>query len=127
MMPLTQEWVVKAEDAYNIARREYRARKNPSYDGSAYFSLQCAEKYLKARLQEASIPFPKTHNINNLLNLALSVEPTWANLHPKLQILTNIAVDVRYPGHYANRQGAKDALAICEEVRLVVRQSLGLP
>lgn len=56
--------------------REYRARKNPNYDAGCFHAQQCAEKYLKARLQEAGIHFAKTHNLLHLLNDLLLIEPT---------------------------------------------------
>ena len=36
---------------------------------------QSVEKYLKARLEEAAISFPKTHDLENLLMLLLPLEP----------------------------------------------------
>jgi hypothetical protein len=39
---------------------------------------------LKAQLVEAGIAFKKTHDLVELLNLALPVEPTWASLQPDL-------------------------------------------
>jgi HEPN domain-containing protein len=128
MMSLTQEWVDIAEEDFIATQREYRARKNPTYRWACFHAQQCAEKYLKARLQEAGISFQKTHNLTNLLNLVLTVEPTWVTLHPKLQALNTFAVDVRYPGHpTVTKQDAKQALNYCKEVRQYVRQSLGLP
>jgi len=80
MKPLTKEWVVKAEGDYATAGRELRARKSPNYDSACFHSQQCVEKYLKARLQEAAIPFPFTHQLSALLNLVLPVEPLWSGL-----------------------------------------------
>ncbi len=57
MKPITLEWVEKAEGDYASAHRELRARKNPNYNAACFHEQQCAEKYLKARLQEAEIPF----------------------------------------------------------------------
>ena len=50
MKPLTKEWVKKAERDFTSANREWRARKNPNYDGLCFHCQQCAEKYLKACL-----------------------------------------------------------------------------
>jgi len=49
---------------------------------------QCVEKYMKARLTEAGIEFPKTHDLTLLLNLALAVEPGWAKVSRELIALT---------------------------------------
>jgi len=62
MNPLALEWVAKAEEDFSVAQREYRARKNPAYNAACFHAQQCAEKYLKARLNEASVPVHKTHD-----------------------------------------------------------------
>lgn len=59
MKPLTHEWVMKAEGDFAMVEREARARKSPNYDGLCFHAQQCVEKYLKARLCEAGIEFPK--------------------------------------------------------------------
>ena len=67
MKPLTSEWVEKAEGDFATASREIRVRKSPNYDAVCFHTQQCAEKYLKAFLQEAEIPFGKTHHLIALL------------------------------------------------------------
>jgi HEPN domain-containing protein len=127
MNPLTAEWVDKAEEDFIVARRELRARKSPSPNAVCFHAQQCAEKYLKARLQEAGIAFPRTHHLPSLLNLVLAVEPLWSSLLPGLQQLDQFSVAVRYPGFSANRQDALAAMKRSREVREEVRRSLGLP
>ena len=126
MKPLTREWVEKAEGDFLTATREYRARKSPNYDAVCFHAQQCAEKYLKARLQEAEIPFGRTHNLTSLLDLLLPVEPLWEVFRPSLRTLTVFAVEVRYPGESADKAEAREALTLCREVRQRVRASLGL-
>ncbi len=63
MKPTTLEWISKAEDDWHVAGMSYRARKHPSYDAAAFHAQQCAEKYLKARLEEAGIAFARTHDL----------------------------------------------------------------
>lgn len=99
MQPLTAEWVGKAEGDFVTAQREGRARKAPNYDAVCFHAQQCAEKYLKARLQEASIAIPYTHDLVVLLNLLLAVEPAWAGLTTDARALNVFAVSYRYPGH----------------------------
>jgi len=71
MRPLTAEWVKKAEGDYQMAGREFRARKNPYYDGVCFHAQQCAEKYLKAFLQEHDQDIPKIHKLLDLLKLEM--------------------------------------------------------
>jgi HEPN domain-containing protein len=37
------------------------------HDGACFHAQQCAEKYLKARLYEANVPFPPVHKLLALL------------------------------------------------------------
>jgi HEPN domain-containing protein len=108
-------------------QREYRARKHPGYNAACFHAQQCAEKYLKARLQEAGIPFPRTHSLPALLQLVLPVEPLWATLSQPLTNLTVYGVSFRYPGANALKADAQQALADCKVVCKTVRPSLGLP
>ena len=84
------------------------------------------EKYLKARLQESPIPFPRTHDLESLLKLALPVEPLWAGIIASAKLLTQYAVSARYPGSSVTRTQARDAVTRCGEIRVLIRQSLGL-
>ena len=127
MSPLTAEWIDKAEADLVVAQRELRARNFPSYDASCFHAQQCAEKYLKARLQEDGVAFPFTHNLTALLQLLLPAYPTWNLLHPSVQVLSNYAVAYRYPGNTAVRSDARDAVRLCREVREAVRISFSLP
>jgi HEPN domain-containing protein len=87
MNPLTSEWVQKAEGDFGTASREIRARRAPNYDAVCFHAQQCAEKYLKALLQEEDIPFGKTHNLVILLDLLLPAEPSWEMLRHDMQVL----------------------------------------
>jgi HEPN domain-containing protein len=127
MKHITLEWVSKAEDDWKVAQREFRARKSPSYDAACFHSQQCAEKYLKARLEEAGIAFAKSHNLVALLAMVLPVEPLWATLHHRLNALNSFAVAYRYPGASATKTDARDALKDCREVRRFARRAFGLP
>jgi HEPN domain-containing protein len=126
MQPLTREWVGKVEGDFATARRELRARKAPNYDAACFHAQQCAEKSRKARLQEADIPFGRTHNLPVLLELLLPIEPSWEMLRPHLRVLTAFAIGVRDPGESADRAMAREALVLCREVRRHIRRSLGL-
>jgi HEPN domain-containing protein len=87
MKPTTLEWIHKAEEDWHVAQMSYRARKYPSYDAAVFHAQQCAEKYLKARLEEAAIGFARTHDLLMLHQLALPVEPNWQVLQTPLAFL----------------------------------------
>jgi HEPN domain-containing protein len=126
MKPLTREWVEKAEGDFFSAQRELRARKSPNYDSACFHAQQCLEKYLKARLQEADIPFGKTHGLIILLNLVLPVEPLWDPLRQQLRALDAFAVEFRYPGQSADKELARQAVKICKDIRRIMRIGLGI-
>lgn len=126
MKPITREWVKKAEGDFATAQREIRARKNPNYDAACFHSQQCVEKYLKALLQEADIPFGKTHDLSALLDLVLAIEPSWDVLREDLRALTVFAVGYRYPGDAADKDIAHEAVSRCRKVRRTIRHSLSL-
>jgi HEPN domain-containing protein len=126
MKPITREWISKAEGDWNSAGVLFRARKHPNYDGTCFHTQQCAEKYVKARLEEAGITFGKTHDLEKLLSLALTVEPRWSVLRQDLIFLTDFAVEYRYPGSSATKAEAKEAIKRCGNVRSVIRKAFGL-
>ena len=126
MKRLTRQWVAKAEGDFQIVRRELRARKNPNLDGACFHAQQCIEKYLKARLQEENVAFPRTHDLGQLLDFAKTVEPLWECFRSGLNWLNVFGARVRYPGTDATRDMAKQALRICRQIRGAIRQSLGL-
>ena len=126
MNPVALEYVEKAEGDFATAERELGVTVKPNYDAVCFHAQQCAEKYLKARLQEAGIPFGKTHDLSLLLDKALLVEQTWDTLRADLQALTAFAVAYRYPGDSADEQDAREAMEKCRSFRMLIRQSLGL-
>ncbi len=126
MRPATAEWVEKAEGDFRSAERERHVRNRPNHDLVCFLSQQCAEKYLKARLIEAEIDFPKIHNLTALLRLVLPVEPALEALQEELTPLNHYAVEFRYPGDTATKDDAKAAFANCRVVRTEIRKVLGL-
>jgi HEPN domain-containing protein len=126
MKPITREWITKAEGDWTATNLLFRARRSANYDATCFHAQQCAEKYLKARLEEAGVISGKTHDLVKLLSLVLPLEPSWSVLRPDLIVLTNFAVDYRYPGISATKLDGKDAVQKCTNVRSVIRRSFGL-
>ena len=126
MNPLTHEWIEKAEGDYRTAQREFSTDESPNYDAVSFHAQQCAEKYLKGRLTEAGVAFPRTHSLTALLHLLVPLGPEWANLKPDAAQLTAYAVEFRYPGKAADKPLAKDAFGYCRHIRDHVRIDLGL-
>jgi HEPN domain-containing protein len=126
MKASTREWIKKAESDWQAALSLSRKRKPPFHDEVCFHCQQSAEKYLKARLEEAGVYIPKTHDIERVLSLCLPLEPLWAALQPAAQALTDYGVDFRYPGDDASAKNAKDALKDAKSVRREARIAFGL-
>lgn len=125
MNPLTREWIQKAEGDYTIMLQNHQS-STPVYDGICFHAQQCIEKYLKAWLQEANIPFSKTHDLKDLLRLITPTLPAWEAWHEDFSPFTTHAVDLRYPGEFATAEDAEHAVRICTEVRQAVRVELNV-
>ena len=114
------------------AEEDLNAAKSLITHGTSFLSTVCfhsqqaAEKYLKAFLTYHQIEFPKTHDIDELLDL---VAPTDSKLSRSLRdviVLTSYGVDVRYPGDFLNVTGrnAQEAIQMAEKVRRLVLELL---
>jgi HEPN domain-containing protein len=119
------QWRLKAEEDLNAAKSliTYGA----SFLSTVCFhSQQAAEKYLKAFLTHHQVEFPKTHDIDELLDL---ITPIDGNLSESLRdviVLTNYGVDVRYPGDLPSvtASDAQQAVELAEKVRRLVLELL---
>jgi len=94
-------------------------------DHVCFHFQQAAEKYVKARLEHANVRFPKTHDIEKLLQIAAPLEPLWVALEPAGKRLSDYAVRIRYPGNEATvtemKTAHRDARLIRQEVRAALR------
>ena len=126
MNPLTLEWVEKAEEDYTTIEWLQQA-PTPNYNLICFLSQQCTEKYLKAWLQEADIPFTRTHDLGTLLDLITPTLPGWHAWRSDVSKLSKYAVITRYPGGSAMPREAEQAMQTCAKVRQAVRSELKLP
>ena len=123
MKRTTREWVRKAEADRLIAQRISRG-KTPLHDGVCFHCQQCAEKYLKALLEEHGSTIPRTHNLDDLLNLLPPHFAAIRALRRGLIFLTDFAVDPRYPNGNTGKRQAAAALRWAERVRTECRKLL---
>ncbi|MBU0637663.1 MAG: HEPN domain-containing protein [Planctomycetes bacterium] len=103
-----------------------RVRKAPNYDGVCFHAQQCAEKYLKALLQENGQRFAKIHDLSALLKQLTRVSPALVLLDSAAKALNDYAVEFRYPGKSADKALAREALRYCTLIRESTRAQLGL-
>lgn len=118
------EWVDKADGDHASAMREIRARKLPNYDAACFHAQQCIEKYLKALLVKHSIPFSKMHDLEVLLDLCLPLYPLWETMRDDMQLLTQYAVQFRYPGESADKEEARKAVLAMNRTRDEIANAL---
>ncbi|MGH7950666.1 MAG: HEPN domain-containing protein [Limisphaerales bacterium] len=103
-----------------------RLKKNRVFNPVCFSCQQCVEKYLKARLIEEGLDFPRTHDLLKLLHLLQPVEPLWLSYETVAEKMSQYASNFRYPGENATLADAKLALKNCKSLRAEVRRSLGL-
>lgn len=121
MHALTEEWIAKAEGDWRTANREMRVRRAPNYDAVCFHCQQCAEKYLKAILQEQGHHIPKIHDLNQLLEFCLPYDGTLELYRDLLKDLTRYAVEFRYPGESPTKEDARTALRHAKTLRAFLR------
>ena len=119
------QWVRKAENDLKNAEHTLLMGDDCPYDTVCFHAQQCIEKYLKALLTFLAIDFPKIHDIGELIAL---LPP---HLRPPLSVaeqemVTDYAVEVRYPGDWEpiTRADAEDMVAIARRVRQAIRPHL---
>ena len=115
----------KAENDYQAAKVLARS-KDRLYDPLCFHCPQSAEKYLKALLEELGLTIEITHELEKLLDQVLPHHPTLRPLRRGLKFLTNISVNIRYPGDNATARQAEAALRWSAKVRNACRSLLNL-
>lgn len=125
MKELTEEWVKLAEQDFEAAGMMLQM-KAPLINVVCFHCQQCAEKYLKAWLQEYDIYFPRTHDLSKLLELCLPLDAACTVLLADLSNLSSHAVAARYPGASLTEDTAHMALSEAQRVRQFVRSKLNL-
>jgi HEPN domain-containing protein len=95
------------------------------YDLVCFCCQQTAEKYFKALMEEQGLAVPRTHDLEDLLNLLVASHSGLMSLRRGCQFLIQFAVDARYPGFDAKRRQAEAALRWAERVRDTCRSLLG--
>ena len=106
--------------------RQASGSPTPLRDGVCFHCQQCAEKYLKALLEELGQPVPRTHDLDHLLTALRPHHSGLVAVRRGLIFLSDFAVDPRYPGANATKRQAASALRWAGRVRAECRMLLGL-
>jgi len=124
MREITKEWVLKAEEDFDSADRLLHGYEAPIVATACFHCQQCAEKYVKAFLEEHNADFPRSHELIPLLNLCSNIDEDFMTLENDLRRLESFAVSIRYPGVHVKSRTAEDAFDAAERVREFVRKKL---
>jgi HEPN domain-containing protein len=119
-----EEWLKLADEDFGAAR--YLAKKKEYFGIACFHAQQASEKYLKAYLVLKKIDFPKTHDIEYLLEL---IEKVDAGIAEKLLTVTKLnkyAVRLRYPGESfkINKKEAALALEMALSTKAIIEKAL---
>jgi len=124
MKESTRKWVEKAIKDLKIAENLCNQRY---YEYACYFSQQSVEKLLKAFLIDNNRPYPRTHDIRELIKLCTKIDESFKYLFEiEADKLTIYATETRYPEYEfeVSEEEAKEAIEIAEKVRNFVLKKL---
>jgi len=96
---LVVRWLDKAEEDFRVAGY-LSSGETVFLSAIGFHAQQAVEKYLKALLVHHQVEFPKTHDIQELLNLLAPVAPSLAGSLRDAAELTPYGVEVRYPDDF---------------------------
>ena len=98
------------------------------WEAVAFHAQQTVEKALKAVLVSHQVEFPKTHDIERLLDLVAGCDPELAQAAADAAELTPFGVEYRYPGEYpsVSRASAAAALASARHVYEEAARRIGV-
>jgi len=119
-----REWLTRADQDLQAAERLLQTP--PLSAIAAYHTQQAGEKALKAFLAAHNPPFRSTHNLLELLQACLALDPTFGPFTSAAQTLTPYATRFRYPGgpSVLPVTEAEEALDLAEDLVRFVRGRL---
>ena len=121
---VVSEWVAKAENDLKNAAHTLQMGQDCPTDTVCFHAQQVAEKYLKALLTLRGVPFPKTHNIRELMQL-LPGRIRLGLSQDEQDTLTDYATGARYPGWgEIPLSEARRSVALARRVRSEIRKLL---
>jgi len=127
---LVRQWLGKAEGDFAVA--EHLLAEGSGFLAAAGFHWQQAgEKFLKALLVRHQVDFPKTHDLEELLDLVATVNPDTARALREASRLTPYGVEIRYPGDLPEiglveaREASRQATRVRETVLRLLESYLG--
>lgn len=132
MKPETKVWIDIAERDFAGIDATLNYQLVDIFDLACYHAQQCAEKYLKAYLNEQGIALNKTHELQILLNQCLAADASFSSILGQCSFLNPYVIIFRYPGDPTipavppTRTRAQLAQQAAADIRAFVRSKLGI-
>ena len=99
--------------------------RGKALDTACFHAQQAAEKYLKAFLSFNDIIFPKTHSIEELLNLCAAINKPFTDVMDEAVFLTEYAVELRYDIEFwPEKREVESAFEAANKIKKLVLSSL---
>ena len=115
---IAAQWLRRADADFALA--DHLLGQGESFlNAAAFNSQQAAEKYLKAFLVWHQVAFPKTHDLEEILDLVETVDANLAGSLRDVIVLTPYGVELRYPGDRPDVTPdlAREAVELARKVR----------
>jgi len=94
---LVAQWLARAREDLGVAEQLIRAEV-PYPNAVGFHCQQAVEKLMKSVLVAYQVPFPKTHDLDELLRLVSTVDESLAASLDDVSELNPYSVEFRYPG-----------------------------
>lgn len=118
---ILHQWLNKGHDDLRAAEYLSTMRLPTPDEIICYHCQQSSEKYLKGFLFLHDIEPPKTHDLNDLLEMCVKINKKFSVLSPKMHILKTYAVIPRYPNEIGiTSDDMKTAIEYAKDVQAFV-------
>lgn len=123
-----QAWLERADEDLEAIRLMLAPDRVP-WGPVCFHAQQAAEKYLKALLIQRGQHPDRTHDLRQLLESSRQLGYALAGIHDDCVLLSNYAVEARYPDERMSRPGptppeGQAAVAACHRIVAAARQHL---
>ncbi len=114
---LQEEWLIHAYSDLNLARLG-RESRDVLPQQICFHAQQTVEKAFKAVLLFSRVEFPRTHDIEELIDISGQAGISLPSDFLEAGILTPYAVETRYPGYWGEitEQDVTEALGFAEKI-----------
>ena len=122
---LLNNWIDKAEKDLLTAEHEMTFADRVA-ESICFHCQQAVEKFLKAYLIYLNISFPKTHEIGELITRCETKDNQINEFKEESDILTDYAVEVRYPDDWyePTSEETKQAIEIAKRIKEYVLRKI---